>query len=498
MFHIPSKRLSSLRARLIASHAAVIVVALAIVLVISGVWLRRDERNAQIAELRNLAVPLLAESGIITRERTTSRARPVREDVVAELFVRQAQDLEIRILVLGPDGLVLFDSVTTNSLTGETLAPYATTVARVATLANEREDFFSVPLRDRNRPEDEPFRDQVVLIAAAGQLPSAAGGANVLMLVEPSRTAGIVARFLPPLLLALALALLIALVTGYLISRRLAGPVTRITAAAQAMASGNLEQRVPDERPDEIGRLAASFNTMSHRVAATDRAQRTLLADVSHELRTPLTNVDGYVHALLDGMFQTESERTAALETIGAEAVRMKSLLNELLELARLESGQAVLNIRPVNVESLLIDVARRFATQAAEKGISLRVDASPALTFPADQDRLHRVLDNLINNALLHTGHGGSIDLIAHLITSGAGPETRARFTVHDTGSGIPTDHLSRIFDRFARATDDDSGFGLGLSIAKQLVELHGGTIAIDSQIGVGTTATIDLPIHR
>ena len=162
------------------------------------------------------------------------------------------------------------------------------------------------------------------------------------MLVEPSRSVGVVARFLPPLLLALALALLVALVVGYVISQRLAGPVTRMTAAAQAMASGNLEQRVPDEGHDEIGRLAASFNTMSRRVAATDRAQRTLFADVSHELRTPLTNVDGYAQALRDGMFQTEAERTAALETISAEAGRMKTLLNELLELARLESGPGV------------------------------------------------------------------------------------------------------------------------------------------------------------
>lgn len=498
MSHIPSKRLSSLRARLIASHAAVIVIALAIVLVISGVWLRRDERNAQIAELRDLAVPLLAESGLVTRERSALRARPVREEVVAELFARQAQDMEVRILVLGPDALVLFDSDTTSSLTGETLEPYASTVARVATIASERNDFFSASLRDRNHPIDETFRDQVVLIAAAGNLPVAAGGTNVLMLVEPSRSAGVVARFLPPLLLALALALLIALATGFLISRRLAGPVTRMTTAAQAMAGGDLEQRVPDEGPDEIGRLAASFNTMSHRVASTDHAQRTLLADVSHELRTPLTNVAGYAHAIRDGMFQTEVERIAALETISAEAGRMKSLLNELLELARLESGQAVLDIRPVNVESLLSDVARRFAAQAAEKRISLTVDAPPALTIPADQDRLNRVLDNLIANALRHTGQGGSIALIARPTAPGTGPEIRARFIVRDTGSGISPDHISRIFDRFARATDVDTGFGLGLPIARQLVELHGGTIAIDSQIGVGTTVTIDLPIHR
>ena len=498
MPYFPSKHLSSLRARLIASHAAVIVIALAIVLVISGTWLRRDERNAQIAELRDLAVPLLAESGLVTRERVAPRTRPVREEVVAELFVRQAQDMEIRILVLRPDGLVLFDTDTTGSLTGETLAPYATMVARVAATANERNNFFSVPLRDRNRPEDEQFRDQVVLIAAAGQLPAAGGGANVLMLVEPSRSAGVVARFLPPLLLALALALLIAFAAGYVISRRLAGPMTRMTAAAQAMAGGDLEQRVPDEGPDEIGRLAASFNAMSHRVAATDRAQRTLLTDISHELRTPLTNVDGYAHALRDGMFQTESERSAALETISAEAGRMKSLLNQLLDLARIESGQTVLDIRPVNVENLLNDVARRFATRAAQKGISVQVDRQSPLTVDADQDCLSRVLDNLVANALRHTDHGGLITLFATIATPDAGVETRARMIVRDTGSGIPAEHLARIFDRFARATDDDTGFGLGLPIARQLVELHGGTIAIDSQIGEGTTVTIDLPVHR
>ena len=365
-------------------------------------------------------------------------------------------------------------------------------------MADARAEFFSVSLRDRNRPPAEPFRDQVVLIAAHGQLPAAGGGANVLMLVEPSRSAGVVARFLPPLLLALALALLVALIVGYAISRRLAGPVTRLTAAAQAMASGNLEQRVPDEGHDEIGRLAASFNTMSHRVAATDRAQRTLLADVSHELRTPLTNVDGYAQALRDGMFATDAERASALQTISAEAGRMNTLLNELLELARLESGQATLTVQPVNVGQVLLDVAHRFASRAVEHGISLTVDAPTTLTIPADRDRLHRILDNLIANALRHTRPGGEIRLGANLIPASTGHADHARVTVADTGSGIPTNQLSRIFDRFARATDDDSGFGLGLPIVRQLVELHGGTIAIDSEVGNGTTVTFDLPVRH
>lgn len=493
MSFLKPHRQSSLRARMIASHATVIVVALAIVLVISAAWLRRNEREAQIGELRDLAVPLLVESRLITRDRPGT----IREEVAADLFIRQAQDIGLRILVLDPDGFVLFDTEVARSLAGETLTPYAGAIGRVAAVADARDGFFSVSLRGRNRPREELFRDQVVLIAANGQLPNAGGEASVLMLVEPSRTAGVVARFLPPLLLALALALLVALATGYLMSRRLAAPVTRLTAAAQSMAGGDLEQRVPIEGPAEIGQLAASFNAMSHRVATSDRAQRTLLADVSHELRTPLTNVDGYVQALRDGMFRTDSERSAALQTISAEAARMKTLLNEILELARLESGQATLSLRSVDIGQVLEDVARRFASRAEEQEIALQVETSARTTIQADHDRLHRVLDNLVTNALRHTKPGGQITLAAHPAASGVSDPRHARIIVRDTGTGIPPDRLSTIFDRFVRASDVDQGFGLGLPIARQLVELHGGTIAIDSQVGQGTTVTIDLPIH-
>jgi signal transduction histidine kinase len=142
--------------------------------------------------------------------------------------------------------------------------------------------------------------------------------------------------------------------------------------------------------------------------------------------------------------------------------------------------------------------VARRFAARAAAQEVSLQVEAPSSLTVQVDSDRLHRVLDNLVTNALRYTGLGGTIVLGGQSVTPDPRHTERVRLTVRDTGSGIPPERLSRIFDRFARANDDDTGFGLGLPIARQLVELHGGTISIDSQIGMGTTVTIDLPAQR
>ena len=159
---------------------------------------------------------------------------------------------------------------------------------------------------------------------------------------------------------------------------------------------------------------------------------------------------------------------------------------------------QASLVLQPIVVRQFIEDVAHRFISRAIEHGISLKVDASAALTIDADRGRLHRVLDNLIANALRHTESGGEIHLGAKLVPGGSGHADHVRVIVRDTGSGIPSDQLSRIFERFARASDDDSGFGLGLPIARQLVELHGGTIAIDSEVGIGTTVTVDLPIRQ
>jgi two-component system sensor histidine kinase BaeS len=288
----------------------------------------------------------------------------------------------------------------------------------------------------------------------------------------------------------------VASLAGYLLSRRIAAPVNRLTNATQSMAEGQLEQDVPGEGPDELGRLVAGFNAMSRRVAATARSQRDLLANVAHEIRTPLTSVQGYALALRDGVIEDASEQERALTTIGRESERMASLIGQLLDLARLESGQTRLTLRPVAVDSLLERVAERFQPAATHKGVTLLVDGRTTLAVQGDEGRLVQVLSNLVDNAIRHTPSGGHVKLeISPRSIDGRG-SAGVRFTIADTGEGISPDRLPRIFGRFARGDGTDgAGFGLGLAIVRELVALHNGDIRVSSQPGAGTTFVVDLP---
>jgi signal transduction histidine kinase len=490
----------SLRARLIASHVFVLFLALSLVLGISAIGLRRYERQAQEEELQDLAVPLVVEARVLlsgaTDREGAARLR------LQELLTYQAVEMEVRILVLRPGGEVLFDSAQVNSLAGETLYAYRESLERLLGSIQGRERVFRTVLTPSAR-SDDPFAGQIVVIAAGGRM--VAGQplpqAGAVMVVAPPRRQGVTGRYLPPLLFILAIALAVAAVAGYLLSRRIAAPVARLTVAADRMSAGDLEQRVPEEGPDEIGRLVASFNAMSNQVAATYRSQRKLLADIAHELRTPLTSVQGYAQALRDGVLPTEADRQRALATIGNEADRMGRLIRQLLELARIESGQTKLTRRELALRPFLERVQHRFGPEAQRRDVAVIVAAAPETTAWADEERLGQVLDNLVGNAMRHTPAGGEIVLGAATIETERRRDGesggRVRLTVRDTGSGIEPERLARIFDRFERGEDavGRQGFGLGLSIVRELVQAHGGTIAVTSRIGKGTTVTIELP---
>jgi signal transduction histidine kinase len=513
-------RFGSLRARLIASHVVVLLLAMVLVLGISAVGLRRYERNAQIEEMEDLAVPLVVEARVLFGG--ADRPIGVRNRAQEQLLTYQAAEMETRILVVRPDGLVAFDSAQTDSLVGEVLFAYQTAVERLIEASGNRLRVARTVVEPPAR-SDDPFAGQIVVIAAGGRTlasqPVPQQGA--LLLVAPPRRQGLTGRFLPPLLVILAIALAVAAVAGYLLSRRIAAPVARLTVAADAMAAGDLEQRVAEEGPDELGRLVASFNAMSSQVAATHRSQRTLLADIAHELRTPLTSVQGYAQALRDGVLPSAADRQRALATIGSEADRMGRLIRQLLELARLESGQARLNRRDIPLRSYLERVRHRFGPEAERRGVAVIVAAAAEASVRADEERLDQILDNLIGNALRHTPPGGEIVLAATPVEPGAlpgqavgrrGPSRagfgaergrggeggrRVRITVRDSGSGIAPERLARIFDRFERGEDaaGRDGFGLGLAIVRELVLAHDGTIAVASRLGEGTTFTVELP---
>ena len=287
---------------------------------------------------------------------------------------------------------------------------------------------------------------------------------------------------------AILIGLLVLLVLAILgrIVRRLAAPVGDLIEASGRVEAGDFSTRVEERGPREVRTLARAFNAMSARLEEADQDRRSALADVSHELRTPLTVIQGNLEAIIDGVYPADAEH---LEPILAETRILERLIEDLRTLTLAEAGSLVLHREPTDLRSLLTDVAASHRTQAEQAGISVTVVASEDLpTLEVDPARIREVISNLLTNALRHTPRDGKVALSADL----AGGEVEV--TVHDTGSGIPADQLDRVFDRFYRSPDSP-GSGLGLPIAKSLVEAHGGTVTAISAAGQGTTIRLSLP---
>jgi signal transduction histidine kinase len=303
------------------------------------------------------------------------------------------------------------------------------------------------------------------------------------------------AQYLASINRALALAALgamvIAVLLGAVLARTLTQPVRDLTHAIQAMSRGELRQEVPVRSADELGTLTETFNQMSADLAHANELRRQMTADIAHDLRTPLTVITGYIEALRDGVLKPTPARFEAMHN---EAQQLKRLVEDLRTLSLVDAGELQMQRQRVAPNALLDRLAAAYAPQTAARQVTLAVNAASDLPeVDVDPERMAQVLGNLVTNALRHTPAGGRIDLSAQ--AQGA----RVALVVADTGEGIPADVLPHVFDRFYRGdparSQQDSESGLGLAIAKSIVEAHGGTIAATSTPGQGTTFTITLP---
>jgi len=291
---------------------------------------------------------------------------------------------------------------------------------------------------------------------------------------------------------AALLAAALSLGLGVFVSRLLTAPLARLTRAAQAIAAGDLSQRVEVRSKDEIGDLGTAFNGMAASLAEAETLRRNLIADVSHELRTPLTIIQGNIQAILDGVYPLEMAQMAGLYD---ETRLLTRLVDDLHDLALADAGQLRLERTPVNVSDLARTAAGQFDPVAEAAGVKLTLETSEDVPeVLGDADRLAQVLRNLISNAIRHTPAGGLV-----VIRIGRSGE-RVTIQVADTGSGIAPEDLPHVFDRFYRGDKSRSrrggGAGLGLAITRQLVTAHGGQIEVASASGLGTTFTITLPV--
>jgi signal transduction histidine kinase len=301
--------------------------------------------------------------------------------------------------------------------------------------------------------------------------------------------------FLRPLLGAGAVALLLAVILAFVITNSVARPLQDLVQAAGDVAQGAFDRQLSLTGPNEVRQVAQSFNLMTGQVQQTQRAQREFVANVSHDLKTPVTAISGWSQALIDGTASSPAEQQHAATIIHDEAARLMHMVEQLLDLARLESGQMDLARRPVDVTGLLAGVEDAMRPQAEISGIRLEVGAGPIPMLVGDAERLRQALTNLVDNALHYTPAGGTVAVQA----TANGREVV--ITVHDTGPGISAADQARIFERFyrvdrSRAHDRGAyGSGLGLAIARQITEAHSGRLEVTSVAGKGTTFSIFLP---
>jgi signal transduction histidine kinase len=286
----------------------------------------------------------------------------------------------------------------------------------------------------------------------------------------------------------------VAVVISIFVSRGLSAPIRAMTVASHRISEGRYSERVPTGGRDEVGQLAESFNRMAEKLEQTETMRRQLIGDVSHELRTPLTAIKGSMEGLMDNILPADAE---TFSQIHEEADRLSRLVDDLQELSRVESGTFSLDRKPVMVTDLVSFTLKRFSRQCEAKGVTLTADLPDSLpTVLVDEDRIGQVLLNLVGNALQYTSSGGQITISARAL----GREVK--LSVTDTGIGIPPEHLPHIFDRFyrvdkSRSRQSGGGSGIGLTIAKHLVELHGGTIRAESEgAGSGSTFWFTLPV--
>lgn len=293
------------------------------------------------------------------------------------------------------------------------------------------------------------------------------------------------------LLLAVAAAGVVALLLAWFLSRRILGPVEALTRAAGKMEKGDLAQRVDVRSRDEIGELAHAFNAMADGLTRMEQLRRNMVSDVAHELRTPLSNIRGYLEAMRDGVARPDP---ALIESLHEEAMLLTRLVEDLQELEMAEAGQLKIVKQEIDLREVIEGAVYIFRPSAKEKEIQLDINLPADLpSIEADAERLGQALRNLLANAITHTPTGGRIEIAA--TRQGKNLVVRVR----DTGVGIPEEALPFIFERLYRAdysrARNTGGAGLGLSIVKQLVELHGGRVWAESQEGEGSTFYFSLP---
>lgn len=494
----------TLRSKLIFSYAAVSVLMLGLALVVS-LFLANDYARKTgfrtLQEKRAVAFPFIRAT--LAQQRALGVRRPTLNNLVEESM----RTAKLRILLLDPDTFTVEVDTQKKPNMAEQPFPFKnTTEARASLSAGDPvTGTISLPGEKTRfqyiaqKPLDQASRGQ------AGGAQQGQGGVprlapqQIVVIAQPEpNVAGLASEakdfLVPGILIALAASLGVA----YFLARSLTKPLSRLAGAAGAMARGEYNQRLPVQGHDEIAILTEQFNIMAQEVGDAHEMQRDFVANVSHDLKTPLTSIQGFSQAMLDGSIKEETQYRQAATIINDEARRMSRLVSQLLSLSQLQSGLRTMELRPVELEPLLGQLALTMQPQALSAGVELRARfAYTTALLLADADKLKQALGNIMDNAIKHTPAGGAVTVSTTPLVGGV------EIAVSDTGRGIPTADLHRVMERFyqvdkSRSSAQVSSLGLGLAIAREIIYAHHGQIAIESVEGQGTTVKITLPAAR
>ncbi|WP_108671480.1 sensor histidine kinase [Peribacillus acanthi] len=274
---------------------------------------------------------------------------------------------------------------------------------------------------------------------------------------------------------------------------RLIKPLKEMKNAAYLVSKGDFNTRVETQGNDEIGSLAIAFNQMSEAIQREDERKREFLADISHELRTPLSYIKGYTQALIDGIVKTPEDERKYLNLVAKETLHLQQLVQDLLDLSKLESKQFEMEAQPIALAQFIEELLEKYQVKLLEKRIQLKVELDPEPIIYGDELRLEQVLQNVIENSIRYTSENGTITVCL------TGMKNQCQIMIEDTGIGIAKEHLSKLTERFYRVNKarsrNDGGSGLGLSIVKKLMDMHRGNIHIESIVNKGTKVFLQFP---
>jgi len=476
----------SLQTRLVLSHLLVALVSITVLSAIAGRSIFNAAREEVAHNLEDLAFALSNALELPVEEVQAGRAESsLVSSSIANLLVSRPN---LDYAIYWPDGTLLVDR---NGTAEEQITPETAPEVWRAINDDIGEGEFS-----RFNEQGQEFYYVATRIQKEGEVLAILRLSTSLLpaMGEARRSLGLL--MLTALLVAIGVSLF-----GWLLANNLSRPIKQLTRTAETLASGNLDARVTPSGPPELNRLAEAFNSMAFRLQDHVDELRAFVANASHELRTPLTVVKLRAEALRNGAMEEPLVAEQFLSEIEIEVDRLSYMVNDMLDLSRMEAGLASKQRNPLNLGTLTSEVSEVFTIRAARAGIHLVQEIEPDLpSVLGNEDQLRRLLYNLIENAIKYTPRDGQVDLEV----KSSRDRKSVTIQVRDTGPGIAPEHLQHIFERFYRAEatrprySSSSGSGLGLAIAKTIVDSHGGKIGVSSQLGEGTTFWIRLPAQN